>query len=150
MNQPTFTIRRADGNDLGRITSLLATCELPTVDVTLTLLPAFLVAVDRDGAISGSIGLQALENDALLRSLAVAPHARGAGTGNALLAAIEAQATANAHANLWLLTTNAENFFVRHGYRAVNRNIVPDEVRATGQFTRLCPSTAVCMVKRLS
>ncbi|WP_233830025.1 arsenic resistance N-acetyltransferase ArsN2 [Paraburkholderia sp. ZP32-5] len=150
MNQATFTIRRADGNDLDRITALLATCELPTADVTLTLLHAFLVAVDRDGAISGSIGLQALKNDALLRSLAVAPHARRAGIGNALLAAIEARARADAHANLWLLTTDAQHFFERQGYRTVNRNIVPDDVRATEQFTRLCPATAVCMMKRLS
>ncbi len=124
-------IRSAKDDDLVGIKSLLATCELPTEDVTTGLLPGFLVAVDEGGAIVGSVCLEPLGADALLRSLAVALHLRATGLGKALLLVIA-------------------QFFETHGYSAVKRTDVPDEVRQTAQFMRLCPSTAVCMRKHFA
>ncbi|MGF6964553.1 amino-acid N-acetyltransferase [Paraburkholderia sp. WC7.3g] len=143
-------IRAAEDDDLVGIRSLLATCALPTEDVTTVLVPGFLVAVDEGGAIVGSVGLEPLGADALLRSLAVALHLRATGLGTSLLLAIEREAKACTYASLWLLTTSAREFFEHHGYSAVERVDVPDEVRETAQFMRLCPSTAVCMRKHIA
>ncbi|WP_226791222.1 arsenic resistance N-acetyltransferase ArsN2 [Burkholderia thailandensis] len=143
-------IRSAKDDDLVGIKSLLATCELPTEDVTTGLLPGFLVAVDEGGAIVGSVCLEPLGADALLRSLAVALHLRATGLGKSLLLAIEREARASNYGSLWLLTTSAPQFFETHGYSAVKRTDVPDEVRQTAQFMRLCPSTAVCMRKHFA
>ncbi|MFM0755148.1 arsenic resistance N-acetyltransferase ArsN2 [Paraburkholderia strydomiana] len=143
-------MRAAVDNDLVGIRSLLATCELPTEDVTTALLPGFLVSVDEEGTVVGSVCLEPLGAHALLRSLAVAMHLRATGLGTSLLLAIEREAKACSYANLWLLTTSAGQFFEHHGYSAVERSNVPDEVRETAQFIRLCPSTAVCMRKLIA
>lgn len=143
-------MRAAVDNDLVGIRSLLATCELPTEDVTTALLPGFLVSVDEEGAVVGSVCLEPLGAHALLRSLAVAMHLCATGLGTSLLLAIERDARAYSYASLWLLTTSARQFFEHHGYSAVERSNVPDEVRETAQFIRLCPSTAVCMRKLIA
>jgi amino-acid N-acetyltransferase len=143
-------IRAAEDDDLDRIKSLLATSRLPTGDVTTALLPGFLVATDDEGAIVGSVCLEPLGADALLRSLAVASHLRATGLGTSLLQAIEREAKACTYASLWLLTTSARQFFEHQGYSAVDRANVPGEVRETTQFMRLCPSTAVCMRKEMA
>ncbi|SAK87049.1 N-acetyltransferase GCN5 [Caballeronia fortuita] len=137
-------MRAAVDNDLVGIRALLATCELPTEDVTTALLPGFLVSVDEGGAILGSVCLEPLGTDALLRSLAVAVHRRATGLGTSLLLAIEREARACNYSRLWLLTTSARKFFERE------RTKVPDEVLKTAQFMRLCPSTAVCMKKHIA
>ena len=74
MSQATFTIRRADGNDLDRITALLATCELPTADVTLALLHAFLVAVDHFMDYGEQVALATLAPDGETILIRAAPH----------------------------------------------------------------------------
>jgi amino-acid N-acetyltransferase len=143
-------IRAAEDDDLVGIRSLLATCELPTDDVTTALLPGFLVAADDGGAIVGCVCLEPLGTDSLLRSLAVASNLRSIGLGTSLLLAIEREANARTYGSLWLLTTSARNFFEHHGYSPVERTDVSDEVRETAQFMRLCPSTAVCMTKHIA
>jgi amino-acid N-acetyltransferase len=52
-------------------------------------------------------------------------------------------------ANLFLLTTSAQDFFSRHRYQAIGRKSVPAKVAAAAEFTRLCPGSAVCMTKSL-
>lgn len=143
-------IRVARDDDLVGVRSLLATCGLPTEDVTAVLLSGFLVAVDEGRAIIGSVCLEPLGADALLRSLAVALHLRTTGLGTSLLQAIEREAKARTYASLWLLTTSAQCFFEYHGYSTIDRTNVPREVGETTQFMRLCPSTAVCMKKRIA
>lgn len=143
-------IRASNDDDLVGIKSLLAACELPTEDVSAALLPGFLVAVDDTEAVVGSVCLEPLGPDALLRSLAVASHLRSTGLGAAMLQMIEREAKARTYASLWLLTTSARGFFEHHGYGAVERTDVPHAVRETTQFVRLCPSTAVCMTKHIA
>ncbi|WP_063963631.1 arsenic resistance N-acetyltransferase ArsN2 [Caballeronia hypogeia] len=143
-------IRAADNNDLGEIRRLLATCDLQTEDVTTALLTGFLVSVNEGEAIVGSVCLETLGADALLRSLAVAMDRRSTALGTSLLLAIEQEARARAYASVWLLTTSARHFFLRHGYSAVDRSDVPGEVRETAQYVRLCLSSAVCMRKHIA
>jgi amino-acid N-acetyltransferase len=143
-------IRAAKDDDLVGIKSLLATCDLPTEDVKTVLVRGFLVAVDDGAAIVGSVCLEHLGADALLRSLSVALHLRAAGLGTSLLLAIEREARVMNYGSLWLLTASASQFFANHGYSAVDRTDVPDKVRETAQFVRLCPSTAVCMRKHFA
>jgi N-acetylglutamate synthase-like GNAT family acetyltransferase len=51
---------------------------------------------------------------------------------------------------VWLLTTTARAFFDKLGYAAVDRAGVPGAIRATAQFSALCPDSATVMVKRLA
>ena len=45
----------------------------------------------------------------------------------------------------WLLTTTAEAFFTARGFRVVQRCSAPAAIRATGQFSGGCGSSAVCL-----
>ncbi|WP_075359166.1 arsenic resistance N-acetyltransferase ArsN2 [Caballeronia sordidicola] len=142
-------IRIADEADLSTIKSLLGTNDLPVADISKALIAGFLVAEDASGLVIGIGGLEQLGSSVLLRSLAVAPEARGLGIASALVARLEDNARACGRQDVWLLTTTAERFFERVGYKNVSREEVHREVRLSRQFAALCPSTASCMRKRL-
>ncbi|WP_168795980.1 arsenic resistance N-acetyltransferase ArsN2 [Paraburkholderia aromaticivorans] len=142
-------IRAARSDDLDAIKTLLAENELPVADVGAALLVDFLVAEDASGRIVGSVGLERVGTDALLRSLAVVQTSRNAGLGARLLARAENLARASGISELWLLTTTAADFFPRAGYVAVNRGSASSGLQASTQFAQLCPASAVCMMKTL-
>jgi amino-acid N-acetyltransferase len=133
-------VRPLDAGSLAAARALLEADDLPTADLadpSLQLLGAF----DGDVLI-GVVGLQTCESVGLLRSLVVAPAARDRGVAGALCNAVFELA---AGAELWLLTTTARDYFLRHGFTPVNRSSAPAAIRATAQFATLCPSTAIVM-----
>lgn len=142
-------IRIADEADLSEIQRLLRTSNLPVEDVSRAVIEGFLVAEGVGGSVIGIGGLEQLGSNVLLRSLIVAPEARGKGIARELVARLEDNARACGQQYVWLLTTTAERFFERIGYKRVSREDVPGEVRLCRQFAALCPSTASCMRKRL-
>jgi amino-acid N-acetyltransferase len=145
----TMKIRAAQSEDLEAIKALLAENELPVADVNAAMLADFVVAEDESGKIVGSVGLERLGANALLRSLAVARTARNERLGTTLLAYAESMARASDISDLWLLTTTAAGFFRRMGYADVERSKVAAQVKFTMQFAQLCPATAACMRKTL-
>ncbi len=50
---------------------------------------------------------------------------------------------------LWLLTIDANPFFIRHGYIVAERDAAPETIRNTAEFSSLCPGDALLMHKRL-
>ncbi|MFL9911799.1 arsenic resistance N-acetyltransferase ArsN2 [Paraburkholderia sp. RL17-337-BIB-A] len=142
-------IRAARTEDLDAIAALLVENALPVSDVTPDLLCDFAVAEDAHESVVGSVGLERFGAEALLRSLAVAKPERSAGSGGKLLAHAEYMALTSGVSELWLLTTTAADFFRRAGYLPVARQSAPTGLQASTQFAQLCPSTAVCMRKRL-
>jgi len=142
-----MNIRAATAQDLPNIKALLQRCELPTADLEGARV-AFLVD-ERDGRVTGAIGLQRFERVALLRSLAVDASSRGVGTGAGLVALLEAEARDQAIDELILLTQTAQAFFARRGYRVIDREAAPPAVLQAEEFRTLCPASAVCMAKLL-
>ena len=69
--------------------------------------------------------------------------------GGKLVAALETAARAVGIRELWLLTIDAEKFFIRHGYDVVTRDAVPDAIRLSEEFAELCPDSAYLMLKDL-
>jgi amino-acid N-acetyltransferase len=141
-----MTIEAASAADLPGIRRLLELSNLPSDDLTAGSLKYFLV-LREDGQLNGAIGLEIHESVALLRSLVVAEAARGRGHGATLTTAAEALATELGITSIYLLTTSAEKFFLARGYRVESRHDVPKSIQATTQFSALCPSTAIVMVK---
>lgn len=141
------TIRAAGASDLPAILALLEDAALPTdgIDGPGT----DLLVAELGGRIVGLAGLERYGETALLRSVAVARAARGRGLG-ALLSTrmLEAAALGGARA-VYLLTTTAESYFPRIGFRRVGRGAVPAAVRESVEFTTACPSTATAMVLEL-
>jgi len=137
----------AGADDLGAIRALLERLHLPAQDVGGPR-PIFLVARARDELV-GCVGLERYGEDALLRSLAVAPRLQGAGLGKALYAQALAEAAQSGTRALYLLTTTADRFFARAGFTKIERASVPAAVTGSEEFRSLCPASAVCMVKHL-
>ena len=144
-DQAALRVEPAASADLAAIRALLEQAGLPTADVGEALVPGFVVL--RDGqSVLGSAAVEVLGSCALLRSVAVAPGLQSRGYGAHLTVAAQELARSLGLAPLYLLTTTAADYFARRGFRRVERDALPAEVRASHEFSTLCPATAVAMV----
>ena len=130
------------------VTELLAKAELPTADITHSMLRDFLFAGSAAAPL-GIVGLEIESPHALLRSLVVDAPLRSSGLGSRLLEAAEAYASARGVRDLYLLTTTAESFFAKHGYTRASRDEAPQIIRSSREFASLCPASAAFMLKKL-
>jgi amino-acid N-acetyltransferase len=144
----SVVFRPARSDDMNAIVSLLKKSELPYEDVDLDR-QDFLVAVD-EGRVRGIVGLEAAGEYGLLRSLAVDASYRDRGNGGSLLDKIIAHARRKGFRELYLLTTTADKFFMRHGFERTERAAAPPALRETHEFRSACPASAVCMKKKIA
>jgi len=141
-----FRLARAD--EYRTIRALLASQGLPSEDVVQSDASRFYLA--EYGAMPiGCAGLECYGADALLRSVAVDPSYRGHGLGRQLVGTAERDAAALGVKRLFLLTTNAAEYFQRFGYLPCDRGTVPIALQSSSQFSQVCPASAVCMWKQL-
>jgi amino-acid N-acetyltransferase len=145
MSEVTF--RAATSDDDASIRALLSISALPADDVAASR-QTFIVAVE-DGGLQGSIALEFFDGTALVRSLAVRRELRGTGLGGRLFDQGLELAADQRIRTLSLLTTSAQEFFARRGFEVVERSAAPKAMRESREFADLCPTTAVCMMKRL-
>ncbi len=103
-------IRAAAASDLGTAKEWLAAAGLPTEDLSIPHMDAFLFASERSTPV-GMIGVQKYSEIGLLRSLIVDEKCRGKGLGAHLVAALESKVAAGGITELWLLTLDADPFF---------------------------------------
>jgi N-acetylglutamate synthase-like GNAT family acetyltransferase len=85
-----------------------------------------------------------------MRSVVTLPPLRGRGIGAAIVSALEAEAQLAKCSAVYLLTTTAQGLFEKLGYEKRDRAQAPASIRATTQFSSLCPESAALMLKRLS
>lgn len=128
--------------------ALLESQGLPVSDLTDAHLGHFFYAGD-DGSPTGLVGLEIYESVALLRSLVVAESVRSQGLGTALAHHAEQFAASHNIRSIYLLTTTAEPFFNRLGYRRLDRAQAPTSIARTPEFSQLCPATSAFMYKSL-
>ncbi|MFO0990964.1 MAG: arsenic resistance N-acetyltransferase ArsN2 [Hyphomicrobiales bacterium] len=102
--------------------------------------------MDGSGAAFGYGGLEGQGADQLIRSLIIYPTARARGMGRVLVRLIEARARQDGAQRVWLLTSDAEKYFKRLGYKTVDRAEAPKAITRTKQFASLCPASARLMV----
>lgn len=139
----------ATNADRPAVRSLLAEAGLPVADLDSAPRPTIWVIRDDTARAVAAIGLERHGDVGLLRSLVVAPRQRLHGLGRTLVRTLEDHANAIGVAQLVLLTETAETFFRRLGYAVIDRERAPSAVASSAEFRTLCPSTAVCMTKRL-
>lgn len=144
-------IIQASSDDWDAICGLLDAAALPTSDLGPAIMENFLVGrVDVVGReVTGAIGFEQIGELGLLRSLVVDVEERNSGLGERLVGALEARAAASDIAQLYLLTIDADGFFARLGFEVVPRADTPESIRATREFSELCPDDAVVMKKVL-
>jgi len=128
---------------------LLVEAGLPTEDLSVRLLADFFFVGDAASP-DGVVGLEFCGDQALIRSLAVRPAARGRGLGAALVRHAEQRAREHGIATLYLLTDTAEAYFAARRYVRVARDRAPEPIRRSRQFSALCPASAILMAKSLT
>ena len=137
-------LESAKTRDLAEVKDFLQACGLPHENMA----PTHLVLWDKSKMV-GIIGLEIRQTCGLLRSLAVSKASRGQGIALYLTGKAEEHALSRSIKELYLLTSEFEDFFSKLGYEKVERDSVPDAIQDTKEFQRLHPTGATCMVKHL-
>ncbi len=136
-------ITRAETADLKPIRKLLSSFRLPVSDIDDSGIEFWVYK--HDGEVVGCVGLQSAGEAGLLRSLAVREEQRGTGVGKSLVHELLGQARKKGIKELYLLTETAASYFLALGFREAEKDSVPEKIRATKEFSALCPDSAVCM-----
>lgn len=143
-----WSFRQATAADWPRIEDLLTSAHLP-LDGAQQHVPDFLLAF-RGERLVGSAALERYGEAALLRSVAVAEEERSTGLGQEIVRRLLDCAYADGIRTVVLLTNTAERFFPRFGFRQVDRDQVPEPVKASAEFQGACPASAAVMQLDLS
>jgi len=130
------------------VLGLLESAGLPTSDLTDQHMADFF-HIGPASAPFGIVGVQLYGPDALLRSLVVSASHRKRGLGQKLVEHAERHAHQRGARTVYLLTTTAEPFFRARGYSPAARDSAPPAIRATPEFSSLCPSSSTFLFKHL-
>ena len=143
----TTQILVATKGQLVEIEKLLIENNLPVDDIQNPAILFFTVSEDEE--LVGVIGLEKYESIALLRSLAVAEKSKGKGIGKRLVDHFLNWCLESGVSEIYLLTTTADQYFLKNGFLIVSREDVPEVIKGTSQFKGICPSSAVVLAKKL-
>lgn len=135
--------------DITALTTLLSECSLPVSDLKLNEHCQFFGSYG--GAhLEACVGVELLASAALLRSLAVAPSKRNSGYGALLVTHAEAFIRSKHIQSIYLLTTTASDYFTLMGYSLCSRDDVPAAIKATSQYSLVCPDSATVLCKQIT
>ena len=141
MSEITITPARAE--DLDEIKALLKASDLPLAGVD-DHWKTFLVARDGDKLV-GCGGAEAYQFAALIRSVAVLPEYRSHGVGRRLVRQLLDRLASRGLREFYLLTTTAEAYFKKRGFKVIDRDEVHPQLLSSREFQDACPASAVCM-----
>jgi UDP-N-acetylmuramate: L-alanyl-gamma-D-glutamyl-meso-diaminopimelate ligase len=128
-------MKPARRTDMAEVRNLLASVGLSEEPARDEQFPAFYVLTNEKGLV-GSVALDVLGDDAVLRALAVDPEFRGAGYGWMLADMAVSQARWRGVRRIYLLTETASDFFAaKFGFRVVDRSTLSKLVAASETFT---------------
>jgi len=136
-------IRKAKENEYRAIIHLLASNNLPTSDIYQKNISLFVGLQDNE--IIATIGIEIYEKVALLRSLCVKEGFKNQHFGKKMLTHLLTVCAKEKIEMLYLLTTTAERYFLRHGFEKIARENTPFIIQQTHEFKDICPSSAVVM-----
>lgn len=142
----TTAIGPASGGDVDAIKLVLAAALLPSRDLVGPPGQRLILATE-GGRVLGCAGLQLSGQDALVRSMAVRWTRRNAGLGTRLHGRLLHEAVLAGVRTLYVVTTTAEEFFGRQGYRRVTAAEVPAGLRASEEFTAFAPGGGTVMTR---
>jgi amino-acid N-acetyltransferase len=131
-------------HDVPEALGLLRRCGLSERDVAERWGHYFVVRED-DGRVVGVAGLETHGEDGLLRSVAVDDDYRGQGLGTSLVEAAVERAERLDLGTVYLLTTDARDYFARQGFGECPREDAPAAICGSWEFSSGCPSSAAFM-----
>lgn len=144
-----FIVARAIPGDDRTFAQMLRDAELPVDDLTGPGRMFFAFST-LAGVHVGYGGFEQYGSDALIRSIVVVQEHRGTGIGRNLLAVLLREAFDAGARTAWLLTTDAQAFFMKTGFKSVTRDSAPAPILATRQAAELCPSAASLLMRTIT
>ena len=138
-----ITIQKATENEYRAIIHLLASNQLPTVDIYEKNITLFVGVIEYE--IVATIGIELYDNEALLRSLCVKEGFKNQKMGEKMLSYLLNFCATESIKTLYLLTTTSEHYFVSYGFEKITRDETPKTIQNTREFQDICPSSAVVM-----
>ncbi|HYM62374.1 MAG TPA: arsenic resistance N-acetyltransferase ArsN2 [Thermoanaerobaculia bacterium] len=143
MTEREITIAPARAEDVPAIKEVLVASGLPIAGVDDHWM-TFVVA--RDGqTIVACGGSEAYQTAALIRSVAVLPAYQKLGLGRRLVRQLLDRLASRGLREFYLLTTTAEGYFKKRGFKVIDRDLVHPQILLSHEFRGACPDTAVCM-----
>ena len=136
-------ISPATAGDVDSIKAVLVANDLP-VDGVDEHWKTFLVARDGDKVVACG-GAEAYQFAALIRSIAVMPDYRSHGIGRKLVRQLLDRLASRGLREFYLLTTTAEEYFRKRGFKTIDRDEVHPQLLSSKEFQGACPDSAVCM-----
>lgn len=133
----------ATAADVEAIKQLLTQNDLPLAGVD-DHWKTFVVAREGDRIIACG-GSEAYHRAALIRSIAVAPEYRSRGIGRQIVRQLLDRLSSRGIREFYLLTTTAEDYFKKRGFKKCERDEVHPQLLASREFQDACPKTAVVM-----
>ena len=127
------------------IIQLLQSQKLPAEDLPV-LLTGFYTAIENDQLV-GVIGMERYGCFGLLRSMVVHPGFRNRQIAETLVNTLEQAAKSKEIISMYLLTETASKYFEKKGYKTIQREQVPEPVKASSEFSSICPVSATVMMK---
>ena len=138
-----IVIEPAKATDVATIKLILQANQLPVQGVD-DHWRTFLVARDGDKIVACG-GAEAYPIAALIRSIAVLPDYQRHGLGRRLVRQLLDRLAARGLREFYLLTTTAEDYFRKRGFKTIERDEVHPQLLASREFKDACPASAVCM-----
>jgi amino-acid N-acetyltransferase len=139
----SVVIAPASESDISAIKDLLVSSELPTAGID-DHWRTFIVARDGDRIVACG-GAEAYQFVALIRSIAVHPDYRSHGLGRRIVRQLLDRLASRGLREFYLLTTTAEAYFKKRGFKTIDRDEVHPQLLNSREFQDACPSTATCM-----
>jgi amino-acid N-acetyltransferase len=128
--------------DINQVRSLLQENNLPVSDLNEQII--FFVEKNADKIVAVG-GMESSGKDAIIRSIAVSDDNKGKGLGGKITRKLLKYAQETGKKDIYLLTTTAEDYFPKYGFKKIDRRIVPADVKNSSQYKDVCPDSAVVM-----
>ncbi len=141
-------MRTARPEDRPRIVQLLESGGL-AADAVEPLEDLFGVIENEEGDIVGCVAIEGSGQDLLLRSLAVAPEARGQRYGARLVEAAVVEARGRGARRLVAVTDSAPEFFRARGFTALDPASLEPAIRRHPQLNGACPASAAIVARAI-
>lgn len=136
-------IEQYTAEDLYPIISLLEANNLPANDLEKN--KQILFVAKSAANIIGCAAVEVYGNNALFRSLSVSESFKGKGLGQKLMNYVIEYCLDRDIQKLILLTTTADKYFERLGWKRIERSSVSGEISMSTEFSSVCPASAICM-----
>jgi amino-acid N-acetyltransferase len=136
-----------DAESFEAFRALLKSSGLPADDLNFN--KDLLVGYFEGNALVGTGGLEVYDNYGLLRSLSVKLGIRGKSVGTHITEYLIDEARRRKLKAIYLLTETARGFFLKHGFLDIPRDSVPAPLKASSEFSQVCPTGAAAMVLEL-